>query len=95
MPTSIALSAASDRNAYLISRYFGQRNFGTIYGYFFAAAMVGGGLGPVAYGYAFDQTATYSLVLKIGAAVLVCGSALLFLIGPYPKRFEAKPASST
>lgn len=78
-----------DLLAYLVNRYFGQRSYATIYGYFFAAVVIGGGLGPVAYGYAFDTTGTYSMVLKIGAVVLVCGSALLLLMGPYPKRFGA------
>lgn len=74
--------------AYLVSRYFGQRSYGTIYGYFFAMVVIGGGLGPVVYGYAFDQTGTYSLMLKIGSGVLILGSALLLLMGPYPKRFD-------
>lgn len=76
-----------DALAYLVSRYFGQRSYGQIYGYFFSMVVIGGGIGPVAYGYIYDQTGTYSVILKIGACVLAVGGALLLLMGPYPKRF--------
>lgn len=76
-----------DALAYLVSRYFGQRSYGQIYGYFFSMVVIGGGIGPVVYGYIYDLTGTYSIILKIGACVLVVGGALLLAMGPYPKRF--------
>ncbi|WP_255250184.1 MFS transporter [Rhizorhabdus dicambivorans] len=78
-----------DLIAYLVSRYFGQRQFGTLYGGFFAVSIIGGGLGTVLYGYAFDKSGTYSLILQIGSVALVAGGGLLLLLmGPYPKYFE-------
>lgn len=73
-----------DLLAYLISRYFGQRNYGTIYGCFYTVIAFGGGLGPVVYGYAFDSTGTYSHALLVGVGSVLTGAALLLLLGAYP-----------
>ncbi|AOH85184.1 MFS transporter [Sphingomonas panacis] len=73
-----------DLLAYLISRYFGQRNYGMIYGCFYTVIAFGGGLGPVVYGYAFDSTGTYGTALLIGVACVLTGSVLLLLLGAYP-----------
>jgi MFS family permease len=73
-----------DLLAYLISRYFGQRNYGTIYGCFYTVIAFGGGLGPVVYGYAFDSTGTYANALLIGVGSVLTGAALLLLLGAYP-----------
>tara|TARA_R110002167_G_scaffold147223_1_gene339255 strand:+ start:1003 stop:2232 length:1230 start_codon:yes stop_codon:yes gene_type:complete len=73
-----------DLLAYLISRYFGQRNYGLIYGCFFTVVAFGGGLGPVVYGLAFDTLGNYIFALVAGGALLVVGGALLLILGPYP-----------
>lgn len=74
-----------DLLAFLISRYFGQRNYGVIYGCFYTVIACGGGLGPVVYGYAFDITGTYGTALLFGVACILTGGALLLLMGPYPR----------
>ena len=48
---------------YAISRYFGLRAFGEIYGYAFAAITLGGAVGPLVMGVSFDATGSYSLAL--------------------------------
>ena len=73
-----------DLLAYLISRYFGQRNYGVIYGCFYTVIAFGGGLGPVVYGYAFDATATYHAALLLGIGCVLVGGAMLLLLGAYP-----------
>ena len=74
-----------DLLAYLISRYFGQRHYGVIYGCFYTVIAFGGGLGPVVYGYAFDTSGTYRGALLVGVCCVLAGGALLFLLGPYPR----------
>lgn len=74
-----------DLLAYLIARYFGQRHYGVIYGCFYTVIALGGGLGPVVFGYMFDNTGTYHHALMIGTASVLLGGALLLLLGPYPK----------
>ena len=56
---------------YAISRYFGLRAFGEIYGSTFAAVTLGGAVGPLVMGVSFDSTGSYGLALS-----LVCGSEL-------------------
>ena len=73
-----------DLLAFLVSRYFGRRHYGSIYGCFYTVIATGGGLGPVIFGRAFDITGTYAQVLVVGAICMVAGGALLLLMGPYP-----------
>lgn len=73
-----------DLLAYLISRYFGQRNYGAIYGCFYTVIAVGGGFGPVVYGYAFDRSGTYGPALMAGMACVLVGGSMLLLLGRYP-----------
>lgn len=77
-----------DLLAYLISRFFGQRHYGAIYGCFYAVIAFAGGLGPVVFGYAFDRIGDYTIALKSGSACLVIGAVLLLAMGAYPERSE-------
>lgn len=77
-----------DLLAYLISRFFGQRHYGAIYGCFYAVIAFAGGLGPVVFGYAFDRIGDYTLALRGGAGCLLIGAVLLLFMGAYPKNFQ-------
>jgi MFS family permease len=69
--------------AFLNSRYFGQRAFGQLYGYFFMAFALGGACGRFLGGYLFDQAGSYGPAL-IGAGVaLVAAVVLLSRLGAY------------
>ncbi|MET0373736.1 MAG: MFS transporter [Rhizorhabdus sp.] len=85
-----------DLLAYLISRYFGQRHYGAIYGCFYAVIALGGGAGPVVYGFSFDVAGNYHVALLGGVACLIVGSILLLLLGPYPvwERNRARTAAA-
>lgn len=74
-----------DLLAYLIARYFGRRSYGTIYGCFFTVIALGGGLGPVVYGYVYDTLGRYDIALAGGVVCLLSGGLVLLLLGPYPK----------
>jgi MFS family permease len=83
-----------DLLAFLASRYFGRRHYGSIYGCFYAVIAAGSGAGPVIFGRVFDVTGSYAHILLIGAACTVAGGALLLLMGPYPDwQIDAKPIS--
>lgn len=77
-----------DLLAYLISRFFGQRHYGAIYGCFYAVIAFAGGLGPVVFGYAFDRIGDYTIALRSGSACLAIGAVLLLAMGAYPERSE-------
>ncbi|MEE4173531.1 MAG: MFS transporter [Xanthomonadales bacterium] len=79
----VAAGIEYDLIAYLVSRYFGIRNYGAIYGILYAFFALGAGFGPAVYGRFLDQTGSYDQVLLYSLyAFIVCSAALLFL-GPY------------
>lgn len=73
-----------DLLAFLIAKYFGQRNYGAIYGCFYTVIALGGGLGPVVYGYMFDRLGGYELALTMGSVSIILGAFALLLMGKYP-----------
>jgi MFS family permease len=80
----MGLGAEVDLIAFLISRYFGMRSFGQIYGYLFAIFMLANGIGPFLMGLSFDKVGSYNTCL-IGFAIgLVFASAVILKLGPYP-----------
>lgn len=82
-----------DLVGYLVARYFGTRHYSAISGSLFGLFMLGGGLGPLAYGHAFDRFGNYQTSLWITSALLVLAAMLLPGLGPYryfqPTKVEA------
>jgi hypothetical protein len=72
----------------LVSRYFGLRHYGEIYGYIFAIFTIGSGLRPYLMGLSFDKTHSYSVALGAFCGILMVASATISRLGPY--RFPAK-----
>jgi predicted MFS family arabinose efflux permease len=83
-----SLGAEVDIVGYLVSRYFGLRHYGEIYGYIFAIFTIGSGLGPYVMGLSFDQTHSYSVALGTFCGMLIVASATILCLGPY--RYPAK-----
>ena len=77
------LGAEVDLVAFLLSRYFGMRAFGEIYGYLFALFMLGAGAGPFAMGVSYDVTGSYQLMLAFFAIALLLASGLTIGLGSY------------
>lgn len=72
-----------DAKAYLISRYFGLRSFGEIYGFIFAGFVLAGGLGAYLMGLAFDHMRSYEFPLAIACLGALVSAALMLVLGPY------------
>jgi predicted MFS family arabinose efflux permease len=87
-----SLGAEVDIVGYLVSRYFGLRHYGEIYGYIFAIFTVGSGLGPYLMGLSFDKTHSYNPAIGIFCGMLLGASAAISCLGPY--RFPAKASSA-
>ena len=84
--------ALSQLAAYLLSRYAGLAQYGTIFGLIASMMAVGSGIGPYLAGFAFDRTQSYELLLLVGMPLaLVAGLAVAFL-GPYP-HFARQPVA--
>jgi MFS family permease len=79
----LGLGTEIDLIAFLISRYFGQRAFGELYGYFFMTFGLGSSLGRFLGGFVFDMAGSYNPAL-IGAAVTLFVAVILVnRLGPY------------
>lgn len=80
----LAAGAEVDLLAYLVGRYFGLKSYGKIYGVMLSAFALGGGLGPVLTGMAYDAEGNYALALYAGVGVFLAGAILLGMLGKYP-----------
>ena len=89
----LGLGAEVDMLAFLNSRYFGQRAFGQLYGYFFMCFSVGGAFGRALDGHLFDRAGSYAPVLIVAAVSLAVAIGLLSRLGDYhyPVEHEATP----
>ena len=72
----LGLGTEIDLIAFLVSRYFGQRAFGELYGYFFMVFGLGSSIGRALGGYVFDRTGSYNAAFA-GAAVLLAAAVIL------------------
>jgi MFS family permease len=86
----LGMGAEGDIIAYLVSRYFGLRSFGEIYGYAFGAFTLGGVFGPLLMGKGFDATGSYSMMLGVFVITTLLAVALMTQLGPYR---DVNPAS--
>jgi MFS family permease len=88
----LGMGAETDIIAYLISRYFGLRAFGTAFGHAFGAFVLAGAIGTLLMGAGFDWTHSYTLPLAWFTTAMVLGMGLLTRLGPY--RYAPEPHKS-
>jgi predicted MFS family arabinose efflux permease len=71
-----ALGAEVDLMAYLVSRYFGLRHYGFLYGTIYAGFWIGIASGPALAGRLFDAFGNYELTLWLLCGLFITGSLL-------------------
>ena len=79
----LGMGAEVDIIAYLVSRYFGLRAFGEVYGYAFASYVLAGALGPWLMGLGFDRSGSYGPVLVGFLLATLLDVVLMTRLGPY------------
>jgi MFS family permease len=79
----LSIGAEVDMLGFFVSRYFGRRSFGTIYGLIFAMFTLGIGTGPAILGHGYDSFHSYDPVLRVYLALLVVAAALFLPLGKY------------
>jgi MFS family permease len=79
----IGMGAEFDVIPFLITRYFGLKNFGVIYGINISTFSIGTGLGPAIMGFGHDKFGSYEISIMIALGALVCGSILISRLGKY------------
>lgn len=84
--------AETDIMAYLVSRYFGLRSYGAIFGWIWAIFGLSGGLGAFLMGLGFDKTGSYVVPLTGFFCASVLATLLIMSLGPYRYRVGATHA---
>lgn len=86
----LAIGAEIDMLGYFVSRYFGRRSFGMLYGLVFAAFTIGVGSGPALLGFGYDHFHSYDPTLELFFGLLIIAALLFLPLGPYryPKGSE-------
>jgi MFS family permease len=87
----LSMGAEADIIAYLMSRYFGLRAFGTAFGFAFGSFVLAGALGTLTMGAGFDLTHSYSAPLGVMFFFMLGAIAFMSRLGPY--RYAAGRAS--
>jgi MFS family permease len=79
----IGYGAEGELAAYFTGRYFGLKNFATIYAIVVAAVIVGAAIGPLSTGYLFDHYGGYAVSLGVIEAALAIAAVCIALLGGY------------
>ena len=80
--------------AYLASRHFGARAFGTLYGAINTAIALGVGLGPLVANYVYDITKSYTPVMWTAVPFLAIAALFYLSLGPYPDFTQHKETTA-
>jgi MFS family permease len=89
----ICSGAEGDVLGYLISRYFGIRCFGKVYGYTLGVYMIGVSTVPFLMGLGFEMTGSYTSMLIVCVLLNALSTVLLMFLGPFPRLPESVSAS--
>jgi MFS family permease len=84
-----AVGVEYDLVAFLVARYFGMRSYTAIYGVLYVFFSIGAGIGPLLFGWCFDRTGSYRLILDVAFGVLIASGLSLLALGRY--RYRRQP----
>ena len=79
----LGMGAESDAVPYLLTRYFGLRQFSELYGYTWCVYAVAGALGPLVMGSMFDHTGSYRAVLFASLGMILLAATLFAALPNY------------
>ncbi len=81
----LGLGAEIDIAAFVVARYFGVRNFSSVYGMVAFSLSVSGAIGSALIGASYDNYGSYDAALIIIAVAVVLAGFVYLLLGRYPK----------
>jgi MFS family permease len=79
----LGIGGELDLMAFLISRYFGLRAFGALYGLLTGLFYIGAKGGPFMVNVVYEATGSYHLVLVIAGIIMPAASLIIWRLGPY------------
>lgn len=80
----LSLGAEIHIVAFICTRYFGLKNYGTIFGAMAGIMSFAAGFGPLLAGWAFDTSGSYTVVLASTLGCFLFSAFLIGSLGPYP-----------
>lgn len=86
----LAAGVEYDFMAYLVTKYFGMKNYSAIYGALYSFFALGAGFGPYFFGLSFTQNGHYNTILLYSALAFIAGALPLLLMGKY-RSFAEEP----
>jgi MFS family permease len=84
MLVGIGAGAEFDIAAFLVSRYFGMRDYGRLFGVHLGLITLASALAPLLTGALYRATGSYMAMLAVCGTAFVTGAALLLPLGRYP-----------
>jgi MFS family permease len=84
MSLGLAAAAEVDLVAYLVSRYFGMKAYGKVYGWQLSAFYLGASIGPALMGFSYDYFQSYQYNLYTSVVIFVLGAAAVGSLGKRP-----------
>lgn len=81
----LSMGAEVDLIGYMVSRYFGLKAYGVLYGGLYSVFLVGAAVSPLLAGLAFDLSGDYQIFLIGSSAALALAAYLSLSLGPFPK----------
>lgn len=84
----LSIGGEYDAVIYLSTRYFGLKNFGSLFGYVAALITLGLGIGPAIGGFVFDKTGSYLPYLAMLVPMWGLSGLALATLGPVPPHGE-------
>ncbi len=87
----LAIGAEADVMPFLISRYFGMRSMGALFGCVFGSYTLGAGGGPYIFGAGFDATGSYRAPIGWALVALSIAIAGMLRLGKYKTFSAAEP----
>lgn len=84
----LTLGAEIDVLVYILTRHFGLKSFGALYGAILAALSIGTAIGPLVAARVFDVTGSYDGFLWAVVALMLASSAALFSLPHPPASFD-------
>lgn len=88
MLVGLAAGAEFDIVAYFVSRYFGRKHYGAVYGLLYVIFIAGSAITPPIAGRVYDVYKTYDPAIMAGIAVFFIGALLTLTLGKYPEESQ-------
>ncbi len=92
MLVGIGAGAEFDLAAFLVSRYFGMRDYGRLFGIHLGLITLASTLAPWLFGQLYRSTGTYQATLMVCGPLFLTGALALLALGRYP-HFAKVPSS--